>query len=268
MSKRSTRSQSAIEAGAIVLLGGVAFVLATSRLATAAPSGERATCASRLADVSAAALMYSSDFDGRLVGNDPSSVDNSPGAGLAAGFMDEKAPRNWAKSIMPYLDNGSVLRCPSEKASTDEGWSPVEGVATCGYLANGIVGDHPVLGIPEPGSLILFQEEQTFLRVAEERPNRKWDGTAGVSQDVATRLDSSRWSNAHELGGNLVFCDGHGAFRPKASIRFTEFGISPGRSERDLCSDGKPGQDHFMVAGNTEQEQADLRQNLSCPTDF
>jgi hypothetical protein len=65
----------------------------------------------RLADVSAAALMYSSDFDGRLVGNDPSSVDNGPGAGLAGGFMDEKAPRNWAKSIMPYLDNGSALRC-------------------------------------------------------------------------------------------------------------------------------------------------------------
>lgn len=245
----------------IAILAAILFPV----FAQAKAAAKKTACLSNQRQNGLAAMMYSIDYDDTYPGNDPSTVDNSPGNSLPNGYMDINAPRNWAVSILPYTKNKDIYKCPTEVAGTDEDWGAVIGVAENGYLANGIVTNKSQTAIPAPASTILFQEEKAFWRVAEERPSRVYDYTNQVLLNTANRFDSSIWSNNHGLGGNLAFADGHSKYRKKDSIAFSDFGADP----TQLCSNGMLGSQH-MVAGDADNtgHAIDDHQNIECAEAF
>ena len=161
-----------------------------------------------------------------------------------------------------------LFRFSSTRANRSLGRTPVLSIAACSYLANGVVGNHPLPVIPDPMAIILFQESQTYGRVAQERPNRTWDDKSNVERDMVTRLDSSQWSSIHSGGGNLSFCDGHVEFRVKSAITFVAFGATRRTDKESRCNDGIAAIYHHMAPADAKPASVDARAGIKCPTDF
>lgn len=245
----------------IAILAAILFPV----FAQAKAAAKKAACLSNQKQIGLAAVMYSTDYDDTFPGNDPSTVDYSPGSYLTNGYVDSAAPRNWAESIIPYTKNRAIFKCPTEVPGTDANWGAVIGLAENGYLANGIATNKSQTVIPAPANTILFQEEKAFWRVAEERPSRIYDYANQVLLNTVNRFDSSIWSNNHNLGGNLAFADGHSKYRKKNAIAFSDFGADP----TILCSNGQPGS-QYMAAGDADNtgHVIDNRQQIVCTGAF
>jgi prepilin-type N-terminal cleavage/methylation domain-containing protein/prepilin-type processing-associated H-X9-DG protein len=246
----------------IAVLAAILFPV----FARAKDAAKKTQCLSNEKQLGLASGLYSGDNDDVLPGNDPASVDLSPGFDLPRGYEDLSAPRNWAVALTPYTHSTAIYRCPSQPANPHAGWGPVHGVAENGYLMNGVAGNRPDSAISEPSSIIYLQEEETYLRTAEERPNRVWDVSGKIQTNVGTRFDSSKWSKSHGAGGNLLFCDGHARYRVKSAISYSQFGAAPGT----VCSNGKTGSQNFMVPATADNltGTVDALQTITCPTSF
>lgn len=246
----------------IAVLAAILFPV----FARARDAAKKTQCLSNERQLGIASGLYSGDNDDIFPGNDPKSVDFSPGFDLPQGYGDLSAPRNWAVAITPYTHSTAIYRCPAQPANPNAGWGPVQGVAENGYVINGIASNRPDSAISEPSSIIYLQEEETYLRTAEERPNRVWDATGNVQTNVGTRFDSSKWSKSHGVGGNLLFCDGHAHYRVKSAISYSQFGAAP----ETICSNGKTGVQNFMVPATADNSTGtvDALQTITCPTPF
>jgi prepilin-type processing-associated H-X9-DG protein len=59
-------------------------------------------------------------------------------------------------------------------------------------------------------------------RSAQTRPTR-----IGAIPRVYYLVNHPFYSDVHDRGGNLLFCDGHASYRRKRSIAYAEFGFPP-----------------------------------------
>lgn len=245
----------------IAILAAILFPV----FAQAKAAAKKTACLSNTKQLGLGVMMYASDADDVLPGNDPTTTDYSPGCYKAKGYADPTAPRNWVVGVNPYTKNIQINKCPTAIKGTDDGWGAVDGVAEVSYKANGIVTNKSSTVVPTPANIIFLQDDQKYWRVAEERPN-----LVGGVGTVAKRFDSSIWSNNHNFGGNLAYADGHAKYRLKSSIPFTEFGATTSTATADACSNGVLAKDNYMAAGNASNANhaVDNRQSITCKTDF
>lgn len=199
--------------------------------ASAREKARQTVCASNTRQVGMAVLLYAGDYDETLPGSD----DDNAGLGLPLGWMDAAAPRNWARSVQPYVRNLAVFRCPSATWSEPRypDWDAAHSVAVTAYLLNGMVAGRSLCVIPEAAGIIFLQESAFLTRAAQVRPQV----IPGSVPPSARYPYHATYDNAHSGGANLLWCDGHVRWREKTTIRYDEFGLGgpacpPGQAVR------------------------------------
>jgi prepilin-type processing-associated H-X9-DG protein len=164
-------------------------------------------------------MQYTQDFDEKL----PGTVGDSQGQGLAQGFLDPMAGRNWAASIQPYIKNYQVFACPSATPRGGGGaYSEIQAPGVnLSYYLNGVVGDKALAVIQEPATIIFLHEWNFYGRAATNRPRLKTVGTK-----TFTEFDSNQYDYLHNEGAVLLFTDGHAKWRRRDNIRYADFGTN------------------------------------------
>lgn len=232
---------------ALAVMGTLAGMLFPA-FGAARERGRAAVCLSNARQLGMALLLYAGDYDETLPGNESASA----GLGLRLGWRDPAAGRNWCASLEPYVRNLALFRCPSASPRGYAGWDDdgAPGIGLTAYLLNGVVAGRPLAAIPEPAGVIFLQESRYLTRAAQVRP----EVIPGSSPPSAFHLNHDSYNLTHFGGGDLLFCDGHAAWREKARVRFAEFGVRGG-----ACPEGRT--THAPPVSDAEHAE-------SCPLAF
>jgi prepilin-type N-terminal cleavage/methylation domain-containing protein/prepilin-type processing-associated H-X9-DG protein len=203
----------------IAILAAILFPV----FAQARAKARQTACLSNLKQVGTGLMMYAQDYDETLPGNNSKSVE---ALDLPLGFMDPGSVRNWAKSLMPYVKNLDVWKCPQapprrETASPGYNYSDTAGAGNTNYYLNGIPSDRPLAVIPNPADIIFLHETSVLTRTCQVRPR-----LTSLTATTYTEANTPTYDFIHNEGANLLFCDGHAKWQKKTSIRFVQFGMT------------------------------------------
>ena len=186
-------------------------------LAKAKDRAKRAQCTNNVKQLGLALHLYTMDNGEKT----PVRTDG------VANFAAPNAAPNFLGSLQPYLAvNSPVFVCP---AAVNHG----SGNATnsTSYIGNAVVMERKLSSIPRTSDIIYIQEifesrNTAFLRPHWSAPDnyRWWHYT-----DTVERVPGSRehYSSLHDLGGNLIFLDGHAEYRKGKKLRSEDFGLTP-----------------------------------------
>lgn len=152
-----------------------------------------ASCASNLKQIGLAVLMYSQDYDETL----PMVwLDDNGTAGYQSGDS------TWAELIRPYVKNDQIYRCPS--ASGDDKTQTYHYAVNNAYYGTGDSYSPPI-GQSEPA--IAGDPSRTYLALDRKAgvlatPQIAWE-------DVSGRWGIGNFTDRHNNGLNILYCDGH-----------------------------------------------------------
>ncbi len=192
-------------------------------LAKAKEKAKRTQCLSQMRQVGLAYSMYNDTSAGRL-----------PTAHNVPYFGDPNAPDNVLKVLMPYLgskvdglSSTRVYACPSLKPSDN---FPPTITSDAGLFPSQFVIDRKLNNIRNPAGTVVIQESnvRSALYLTEPEgglyadPPRDWY-TQWHTWGDTTKVEYM--SNAHEQGGNLVFCDGHAKYSKYKALTSLDFGL-------------------------------------------
>lgn len=172
--------------------------------------------------------MYDIDNDGIL-----------PRAHNVWNFADTNAPQNLLQALLPYVGsqfNGvsptRVYACPSLKPWT--GFDGPVGVSDTAMFANQLVLNTKLSGIPKPADVVVIQEGARRYGICITEPEgggtcyRQWHTWQATGYPHGTGGPTSGGeycSNAHEQGGNLIYCDGHAGYSKYERLTSLDFGL-------------------------------------------
>jgi prepilin-type N-terminal cleavage/methylation domain-containing protein/prepilin-type processing-associated H-X9-DG protein len=200
----------------IAILAAILFpVFAKSRL-----RAQRTACLSNMKQVSLALHAYADDNDTRLPYQDPTDVTRT------RFFAESFADPNFLKGLIPYAGGTAVFVCPYARNTNDAyvGPDPRYPNSITNYIGNGVVNGRSLSRVPNPSEIIYIQEYNTKLNLAHLRPalsgGRYWYWHF-------TQNNVEQYSNNHMGGGNVVYVDGHAAWRLETSLRSGDFGLLP-----------------------------------------
>jgi prepilin-type processing-associated H-X9-DG protein len=148
-----------------------------------------------------------------------------------------------------------VFACPSLKQSDTFPSTPTSETST---LANQLVLDRKLSGIPKAATVAVFQEHRARSAYGGSEPewysSPPWYNADVWATGPATYTQWHTYiegvgeymSNAHEKGGNLVFCDGHVAYSKYQRLTSLDFGLVDMRRRvvKWLASEASSRQEH------------------------
>jgi prepilin-type N-terminal cleavage/methylation domain-containing protein/prepilin-type processing-associated H-X9-DG protein len=225
----------------IAILAAILFPV----FAQAREKARQTQCLSNVKQLGTALIMYVQDYDETLPQH----------AGDVGGdFLAPAATSNWAKAIVPYSKNASLLKCPSTPVDPRVAAPPAtQPVAS--YQGNGVILSRtglPMAQIPAPADIVFLQELYTALLVIYNRPTQvnsaAFTGSARTFQywhlvdcraafSYLPRLPQlpacgEHYNHRHFNGGSILFVDGHAKFRNFYTMRSGEFGLTPDEGYR------------------------------------
>jgi prepilin-type N-terminal cleavage/methylation domain-containing protein/prepilin-type processing-associated H-X9-DG protein len=187
----------------IAILAAILFPV----FAQARESARKTSCLSNLNQLGKGAMMYSQDYDEKVVPSYLTYVPPAEYGVFAAGNWT-----GWTMLVQPYVKNRGVLYCPS--ASSDR-WNPLTDGQRRGYTAyacNWRTGGENTSGVAMaeiewPAQCVLFFDAPAQCndncRMAD---NGNWPGAWGPD---ATDSTGRVYARRHQDGANYVFHDGH-----------------------------------------------------------
>jgi prepilin-type processing-associated H-X9-DG protein/prepilin-type N-terminal cleavage/methylation domain-containing protein len=201
----------------IAILAAILFPV----FAQAREKARSTACLSNLKQTGTALMMYLQDYDetnpprndGNADFNNPTVVATRP---------------NFLGSLTPYTKNKDIYFCPSVP---DEGATQACNTISCtSYLGNAVVMGRSIAVIPAPAEIVYVHELFNKRRVAYLRPF--YDANRNQYQywhfpRPGTATYVPNYTNIHNEGGNVLFCDGHAKHRKGTSMRSREFGLTP-----------------------------------------
>jgi prepilin-type N-terminal cleavage/methylation domain-containing protein/prepilin-type processing-associated H-X9-DG protein len=138
-------------------------------------------------------------------------------------FMGPGAEINFLNALIPYIgSNTPVFVCPSAPKASGSA------EANTSYVGNGVVMDRKASGIKNLPTIAFMQEIYNTRNGAYLRPlksgdlYRWWHFTDDKDVVPGSR---EHYSVTHELGGNLVYGDGHAEYKKGAKLSSKDFGL-------------------------------------------
>ncbi len=203
----------------LIVVAVLGFLLAVTLplLVDHPPPSQRMSCLSNTKQMSLAWLMYASDYNERLVLNQPyAGMPNPPTNNWVYGTIDWSAnPDNTNTALFldpdkglfaPYLKSPAVYHCPADDSVS------AAGPRVRSYSMNGFMGDTRQ-GAAVPGwrqylkISALKNPAQKFV-IVDEHPNSIDDGYF-LNDPSRTNAWTDLPASRHDGAGSFAFADGH-----------------------------------------------------------
>jgi prepilin-type N-terminal cleavage/methylation domain-containing protein/prepilin-type processing-associated H-X9-DG protein len=140
-------------------------------------------------------------------------------------FMGPGAEVNFLNALIPYIgSNTPVFVCPSAPKASGSA------EANTSYVGNGVVMDRKASGIKNLPTIAFMQEIYNTRNGAYLRPYLNtgtglWYWWHWTDTNEVVRGTREHYSVTHELGGNLVYGDGHVEYKKMIRLTSRDFGL-------------------------------------------
>jgi prepilin-type N-terminal cleavage/methylation domain-containing protein/prepilin-type processing-associated H-X9-DG protein len=220
----------------IAILAAILFPV----FAKARERAQTTACLSNMKQLGLSLTMYTDDHNERLPGNKDALAGHSLNTGNKLGWMDPAAGVNWAASIFPYVKSLDIYLCPTSMprqqlnngsgvGNPDTDMARASGAGNTSYILNGVVSNKALTQVKNPAGTIFLQEMLSRTCTAQVRPVLE---NAAIPR-IYVGVDYWLYSNVHNEGGNLAFCDGHAEYQRKSAMTYEEFGFPPELNRRN-----------------------------------
>ncbi len=175
----------------IAILAAILFPV----FARAREKARQTSCLSNVKQISLGIVMYTQDYDEKMVPNAVSVFSYLSPDGTPINISPPSAML-WMYMIYPYVRNVQIFTCPSYT----NGWSATTYDGSCGYGKNTYLGSVSLAEIDQPASTISLVDCTYYLADWDVVPDP--EGSTGSDNAAQPR-------DGHNEGANFGFCDGH-----------------------------------------------------------